>query len=310
MLAVFVVPFGVFGLGILFFDLLQPPGSGPIAWIEARQLSMAVPGTEELSARIAWFALAMAFLLVEFAATALALGVLWRTSPSRCRVPMVAAFALLTVLYVGFLLVSHSQEHGLSKGVFRFTWERVEGNAHFPGEFAAAVKGIIATLNLMAVVAIAACWVAIASLVGPSDARGADARVEELAERIRRGRLMLFVSSALLVVGVLHMSMWLRWGLGIVGAPGTSGEGERLVSMITGFWGLVFSAAAIGIVVPTMECLRRAALRTLRDEPEERCARAGLRELLDLSPLQVLLRVATLMAPALIGRFGDVLELF
>lgn len=309
MLAVFAGPFLVFGAGIGFFDLLQPVGSGPTAWIEEHQQQQRIPGTDELPARVAWFALALGFLMTEFAATALALGVVWRTSIARWRMPTLVGFVVLAAAYVVYLVSSHSQDHGLSKGIFRFTWDRLDGNPRLPDGFEAAVRGIIGTLNVMAVVAIAACWVAIATLVGPSCAVAARDRIACLGSRIRCGRLMLFTSSALLVLGVMHMSMWLKWGLAFVVDPEALQVGQRLVSMITGYWGLVFSAAVIAIVVPTMEWLRQSALRALREEPEL-AAREGLKDLLDLSPLQVLLRVATLLAPALIGRFGDVVDLF
>jgi|GEM_PF-4671081 len=309
MLIIFLAPFIPMVLGQWFFDAAQHGVSGPAELIAARSTNTPAEPIREMSNRVAWFGAALIFLLVETSITAFTLSVLWRSTRKRLRSLLLVGFAALSGLYLIVLWLNHGTDGGLSRAIFELTWNSID-RAHtlYPHALKSRIGTVIGLVNVLAVISLASCWIGSASLAGPPISQNFSP--QEMIRRLQRLRSVIFATGLLLVMGVLHMSVWLRWGLSMINNPEDLQHAQRLVQSITGYWGLVFSATAIAGLFPLSIVLRRAAQQTIHELPESAPQRDQLKDLLNLSSTHLIVRVATVMAPAVIGQASGVLEVF
>ena len=128
---------------------------------------------------------------------------------------------------------------------------------------------------------------------------------------MERLKSLLNGGSALLVVGVLHMHVWLRWPAALVHDPRVGAEILGFSSAVSIFWGVAFSLLIMAFYLPVAALITDRASAILAQSPEEaggKDAKEWLQEQgLSMTPTRQLPQIAAMLAPLLAGPLGRVL---
>lgn len=219
----------------------------------------------EARARYAWLTTVLLNLVVPlFAMGCYAYVVRQLLTRRQLRIAAVAA-VLLGVVGGVLLFLGIARDSAMHGVVFAFAYDTLEATNRYSDGFLRHVLVLIWTMNALAIVAPSCALVAFCStVVRPRD------RAETLGElrgRIRKLRVTLNASAALLVSGVLHMNTWLNWSAALV-EDKTAREGIELVTLaVTLYWGMTFTLMIVSAFTPAMILLRDRALRLHRAEP-------------------------------------------
>lgn len=266
----------------------------------------------ESRARLLW---STAVLLSTF--TGLALVIAAIAVMRRC----LAGVALRLYLLLGLvlaavntlqLLLGGMMESGTS-AIFSFTYDSLVRSGQFEADRLLALRVVMYGLNGLSAIApslafLAACSTLVEAPGGTSDL------LDHLKARMRGLKMLLNLGSALLVVGVLHMTAWLRWPAVLVAEPAVAAEIEGLALAITLFWGAAFTLLIVAFYVPASFILGRRAEAAIAAAPEKA---GGLeveewlkRHGLSIAPTQQLPQMAVMLAPLLAGPLGSALGAF
>ncbi|MBD0305186.1 MAG: hypothetical protein ICV76_01355 [Nitrospiraceae bacterium] len=135
------------------------------------------------------------------------------------------------------MVQSAATQNVLYRAVFGFTFLTLQSSGRFSQAFLERVHTIIVIMNVLAVIVPVMAVLAACSVLAPS-ADGRHPSLEDLAARMRTLKEVLNAGSAILVSGVLHMGVWLRWPAAFVDEKGVQEAVSGVSLAITLFWGL------------------------------------------------------------------------
>lgn len=254
-----------FAAGLLF-ELSVDPERRFIDQILAITKDVAAPDLQhalaEVKARFVWFAAALLNIVAPIAAIAFSIAMI-RTRAARVNLTWTVFIGvLLNVVTLGHLFYIVHTESILYRAVFGFTYDALSQSGLFSTEFLQSVYSVIFLINVLAALAPAFLLLAIYTTLDWREQPGEDELVE-LTVRMRRLKELISVGSAFLVVGVFHMSVWLKWTANLVSDPAVQAEVTGVALSISTYWGVAFSLVLIATYVPPAMFLHHRA-RALR----------------------------------------------
>ena len=224
----------------------------------------------ELRSRYIWFAAAILDLVISAYAIVFCGVMIVRAHPRSRLGGVVMAGIALGALGLAFLAASILAENALYRGVYGFTFRALEtyhrSSESLGSSFLSRVCILMVLINILAVVAPTVAVLANCSMIAPRDSNAPD-DLRVLSERMRRLKTVLSVSSALLVVGVLHMSVWLHWAAALVNDPLLRTAIEGVALAITTYWGATFTLMTVTAYVPVAAHLHASALECIPAPP-------------------------------------------
>jgi hypothetical protein len=147
------------------------------------------------------------------------------------------------------------------------------------------------------------------TMVKPTQTSG-DA-LAAMTTEARRLQDLMSAGSALLVTGIIHMYLWLRWPAALVAEPALSAELGGLALSVATYWGCTLSLLIGCFYLPACVVLSRRARAAIAEVPEaelQRDPEAWLKEHgLLLRPSAQLPQLAVILAPLLAGPAGGAL---
>jgi len=212
---------------------------------------------EEAHARLLWSAAFFIYFLSTLFVTGYAGMVLKRAlSGPGFRFYLGVGF-LLAAAGVGRMAYS-AETGGALASIFHFTYDVLAALPRQEASLTRSVSAAVTLLNVLSAIApVAALMAACSLLVEP---RGSDAaRLDTLVHRKRTLHDVLYAASALLVFGIVHMNLWLRW-------PAAAGMGHadveavpELALAVSVYWGVVFTLLFVAFYLPASARLARIA---------------------------------------------------
>lgn len=195
-------------------------------------------------------------------------------------------------------------------GIYSFTFDSLEASGRFKPLHLTIVQVGVSFLNGLGIVAPAFSLMAGCATLAPAPA-GTPNQARHLADQMERLKSLLNGGSALLVVGVLHMHVWLRWPAALVQDPKVAAEILGFSSAVSIFWGVAFSLLIMAFYLPVAALITDRASTILAQSPEEaggKDVKEWLQEQgLSMTPTRQLPQIAAMLAPLLAGPFGRVL---
>ena len=257
----------------------------------------------ETRARLFW---ASTVLLFYFAALALAFTgfqLLRRCLSGRGLRWFLATGGALVVASVAYLGYSSWRGNPVS-AIYTFTAGCLEASGRFAPSELLVVKAAVTILNALAVAAPIVGLIGGLSLLAPRRSQG-EAMLDHLARQMRRLKLVVNLGSAMMVVGILHMLVWMRWPAVLVDDPGLAQEIQGLATTVAVYWGATYTLLIFTFYVPTYLVLNRRAEPVLAETFEglgTKESRVWLKEHgFMLSPAGQLPQAAAILAPLLAG---------
>ena len=267
----------------------------------------------ELRARYFWFAGAVLDLVISGYAVGFCGWFLVRHLDRERLRGVLLVGAVLAVLGIGYTGLATLTENTLFRVVYALPFRALEshqqaGNPVGPS-LLSAVKGMIAVINLLAVVAPLATVLATCSVMAPAPP-GQVLDLPALSRRVRLLNDVLSVGSGLLVAGILHMAVWLHWTAALLSDAEMRKGMEGLALAITTYWGATFSLMIVTAYVPTATRLHSLALTWIEGHPQA-SADPPKKSLeahdLDTAPARRLPQVAMMLAPLIAGPISSLL---
>ncbi len=257
-------PLLLYALAVVLFEASADPDKPFNPLLLAAVQEAGVPGVEqaltELKARLVWLAAALLNIVVPLVAMLYCIVTL-RRSVGRAQIIVTAAVgALLGAAILGHL--GAGQGSVMYDLVFGFTYSILAHAGTFGNEYLQKVYLIIALINVLATIApvfiLMTTCATVASLAIEDDP-------EHMAIRARHLKEVIAVASVFLVVGVLHMSVWLGWASSLSTDPRLQSGLLGVASSVSAYWGVAFTTVLIGAYAPPALYLNKRARALVRE---------------------------------------------
>ncbi|MEM7223105.1 MAG: hypothetical protein AAF495_09020 [Pseudomonadota bacterium] len=272
-------------------------------------------GLAETRARLVWGTAVLMASLAGIALVVAALVVLWR-SLSLAGFGLYFGIGLLFSLAGGLhLILSGRSDSGIA-AVFTFTYGSFAHSQHLESAELVIVEALVHGLNGLGVSAPAFGLMAACATLSPGPSgHGGDPAAADLANLQRRMRYLktlLNLGSAVLVLGILHLVVWIRWPAALIPDPAVARQILGLSTALGLYWGAAFTLLIVAFYVPASFVISRRAQAVLARMPGE----AGAPDVqswmasmgLSIAPAQQLPQIAAMMAPLLAGPVGTLLN--
>lgn len=291
--------FDLIGLSAQLDEMLRPG--------EARDMALTLA---ESRARFLWSTAVLLFCFIAIALVIAAVTVMTQCL-SKPALRLYLALGVGLCLAAGLHLIYGGATDSGTNAIFHFTFDSLVRSGQFDSFQLGVVKRVVFAVN--AGVAVAPCIALFAACATLTEGNGRDDDLlRHLQAQMRRLKMLLNLGSALLVVGVLHMVVWLRWPAALVTDPKVSGEILGFSTALSMFWGAAFTLLAVAFYVPASYVLSQRAEQAIEACPEKAGgldARDWLRRHgLSITPTQQLPQVAMMLAPLLAGPVGTALS--
>lgn len=259
-------PLVLYALATLLFEASADPEKPFAPQLLAAVQAAGVPGLEqalaELKARFVWLAAAFLNIVVPVVAILYCIVTL-RHSVGRGQLIVTAVLgAVLGGAILGQMVSGAGHKSVLYQLVFGFTYSILTHLGLFGVEFLQKVYVIIGLINVLAAIAplfiLMTTCATVASLAEEDDP-------DCLAMRARHLKGIIAVASVFLVVGVLHMSVWLRWTSSLMSDQALRSGLAGLASSVSAYWGVAFTTVLIGAYVPPALYLNKRAQSFARE---------------------------------------------
>ena len=223
------------------------------------------------------------------------------------------------VLYVGvagvtcLMLLGHLVYSGLSRNafsyIFYFTFDNLEHCRCFEASELRAIELTVMIVNVLAAVVPPVGLIAACTCV--AERRGdRGLALDSIQGQMRRLRGFLNAGSALLVTGIVHQLMWMRWPAALVGDNVVAGDITTFAESISTYWGATYSLLVLSYYGPMALHLNRRARALIAQspeaigdlDPEEWLARHRL----SIAPMQQIPQVVAVLGPLVVGPMGSV----
>ena len=265
----------------------------------------------ESRARFLWSTSVLLFFFIAIALVIAAI-VVMRQCLSRAGLRFYLAIGIGLCLAAGLHLIYGGATDSGTNAIFHFTFDSLTRSGQFDTFQLTVVQRVVFALNAGVVIAPCIALFAACATLTEGDRRQAGDLLVHLRAQMRRLKMLLNLGSALLVVGVLHMVVWLRWPAALITDPKVSAEIIGFSASLSMFWGAAFTLLIVAFYVPASYVLSRRAERGIAECPDKADgldAREWLkRQGLSITPTQQLPQVAMMLAPLLAGPVGTALS--
>ena len=274
-------------------------------------------GLAESRARLLWAAAVLMSSLAGASLVVAAFYVLWH-SLSLAGFALYAGIGVLLSLSGGLHLIhSGMTDSGLS-AIFTFTYDSFVHSQHLEGGDLAIIEALVHALNALGVGAPAFALMAGCATLSPKGSRrdGASdgSELDELRTQMRHLRTLLNLGSAVLVLGILHLIVWIRWPAALVTDPAVAREILGLSTAVGIYWGAAFTLLIVAFYVPASFVISRRAEAAIALDPKHASGldpHSWMKSVgLSVTPTQQLPQIAAMLAPLLAGPVGTLLNDF
>ena len=216
----------------------------------------------ELKARYMW--LASALLNIVIPVMSMIIAILTIKLYLR-RWPLAWTIIIGTILCIGnisYMLYGAQVKNAMYELIFGFTYKMLTRSEMFSNVFLLHVYIIILIINILASVTPIILLLAVcATLRLPTVP--CKLHPDYLAKRMRRLKEIINVGSAVLVFGILHMSMWLNWTASLVNDPVLSSKIAGVAWSISAYWGVAFTLVLAATYVPSTVYLQNQTVKQI-----------------------------------------------
>ena len=306
-----IPPVLVMGVATVLFELLGfgfgelPASIGVVSGAAGDQVGLLLG---ESRSRVVWSATVLLFYAVAAATVLGSWSVVRHSVPAGRRSRLWGAAVVLALLSIGSMAISAGMA-GPQSRIFFFTLDSIAEWGRFAPGQVTAVGVAVNVVNLLAAVVPAIATVAVCSALAIRDER--ELTLELLEERARHLRVMLGLSSALMVSGILHMMTWLGWPAAMVEDPAVAAKVLALGEGVGIYWGVTYTLIITALILPPEIALHRKAAQLWAEMPEAARGDVGSPSLkkrgFQVGPWNQIAHAGAILAPLLAGPVGSAL---
>jgi hypothetical protein len=261
-----VPPLLVYLFASLLFEISVDPAVSILQKLVAVVKTSATPDLPllltELKARYVWLASALLSIVISVISIIVSIATIRFYLKGSKLAWTVIIGLLLCVVNLSYLVYSAKINNAVYELIFGFTYKMLMRSQMFSEAFLLHVYIVIVIINILASVTPIFLLLAICgTLHSPRGPRKVDPM--QLCLRLRRLKEVINIASALLVFGILHMSMWLNWTASLVSDSVLRSKIAGLAWSISAYWGVAFTLVLTVAYVPSTIYLQKRARELL-----------------------------------------------
>ena len=220
---------------------------------------------------------------------------------------IITLISSLEIIY--FKIVDYSGSPLVS--IYRFTFDSLAASGLFSADELLNIETVLNTINIIAIVVpvfaiLSGCCILQKKPTQPGS---------QLNYLLRQsGRLKNFITgaSAIMVIGIIHMKLWLNWPLSFVADPSVVKQFETIIDAIIQYWGVAYTITIAALYLPAETYLSQQAEAEIMSGNDHEIKKDPAKWLKDnqmmLSPLAQLPQIVAVIAPMLVGSFASTLS--
>lgn len=275
---------------------------------ELNEFSSAVK-LNEMKARLLWLSSVLAYFFIN---TVFALFI-WkalRNLAIKEKLLFIVIAVVITVFEIGYLLNAEPAESPIAS-IFSFTFDVLSGSGLYTLNQLTVINKTLDVINLLGFMVVPFGLMAGCCIM--HDIPTANQRsAEYFLNRSRQLKKLMAGGSAIMVIGVIHMQLWLNWPLALLEEPKAIAQLESLTFLVCQYWGLCYSLIIAALYLPAASYLSdEARLALLQGDNEEAKQDPGVwlkKNNMIFSPLASLPQIIAVIAPMLVGPLGSTLS--
>lgn len=277
---------------ITYFSLMH--GQFPIATV-----------LMESKARIAWLTCVLVYFFVNLGFFCFLWSGLRARAPGRIWLPV--TIVLLFCLGEIFYLISVKESESPIKFLFHFSFDALSASSLISAKHLSFMSKTLDLINLIAIAAaplsiVTACCV----ISQPAE------HTDQINAQFKWLKDFVKGSSAVMLIGLIHMELWLSWPIKLIPEFPNIKELNDIVFSIIQYWGFSYSVTIAALYIPMVAHLRKkasACRKILAEKGETPTLAPGLEE---GSGMQIIAekipQIAAILAPMVIGTLSPAMN--
>ncbi len=208
---------------------------------------------QESKARLQWLSSAILYLFVNGGFFIL----LWTLIKKHAydkRFKVLISVALMSGLEILYLFITNA-DHSPIYNIFHFTYRSVSITGFLSASTLYFIHSLLNVINFLAI--IAAPYVIITSCC---IIREQATQPEQLTEQSLHFKELIQGASAVMVVGIIHMQLWLSWPLSLTSELPHINEMKGIILAVIQYWGICYTLTIAALYLPVSAHLRKKAL--------------------------------------------------
>jgi hypothetical protein len=308
-----IAPFGVFILGNILFELLAfkfPELNLTLIehFSENREFSSTI-SFQESKARLLW----VTSVLIYFFICAVFATFIWHTLCRSMTKPTILLFISVALIFTisevtYFVLVDPSKSPLAT--IFRFTFDSLQASGQYSENELNIVYITLSLINLIAILVVP-FGILTASCIMHKNYRSSKKTLDEIRCQSKHIKELLAGGSAVMVVGIAHMQLWLNWPLSFLTDDNIRLQIGAVTLAVSQYWGVIYTLTMAAVYLPTTFSLTEQAKRIIQSGHNggiEKNPERWLKEnKMSLSLHDQIPQLVAVIAPMLFGSFGSML---
>lgn len=218
--------------------------------------------------------------------------------------------ATITAVEIIYFINVESSESPLAS-IFSFTFDSLSSSKLFTTNELFIIHTTLDVVNFIAFVVVpfvimAGCCsmrqIPMTTLIGP----------EYILYQSGQLKKLVTGASAIMVIGIIHMQLWLNWPLTFIEKSQETALLESINLAVCQYWGVTYTLSIAALYLPTANYLSDQAKITIENGKDEKLKQDPSKWLIEnkmiLSPAAQLPQIIAVIAPMLVGSFGSTLS--
>ena len=309
-----IAPFAIFLTGKILFELLAfkfPELNHPlIEHFSKTNLISESTSLLEAKARLLW---ATSVVMYFFVCTVFAVfisHILHHKLTRKDLILFVSIALVFSMAELAYLSLKEDPTTSPLVTIFLFTFDSLKASGQYTEYQLGLLYSLLLIINLLAIF-ITPFGIMTACCIMYKQEANADNNLKNIIRQSKQIRELLAVGSAVMVIGIAHMQLWLNWPLSFLADDTARQQIEAITLVVSQYWGVIYTLTMAAIYFPTTFSLSEQARSIIQISGDEEAKKnpdlwLGKHKIL-LSPMSQLPQLAAVLAPMIIGSFGSTL---
>jgi hypothetical protein len=259
-----------------------------------------------MKARLLWVTSAMVYFFIT-----IGFGIfIWNTLRNSITKSTLMVFIILAttilILETSYFLNADPSESPTAS-IFRFTFDSLSSSGLFSINQLFLVHITLDAINFIALLIVPSGLVAgccIMHTIPITPYKGA----EYFLGRSEQLKKLIAASSAVMVIGIIHMQLWLNWPLTFLDESNEIVQLKAVTQLVCQYWGVSYSLIIASVYFPAASYLSNQARLALLEGNDEKLKKEPsiwlIKNNMMFSPITSLSQIIAVIAPMLAGTFG------
>ena len=264
----------------------------------------------EMKARLLWLSSVLVYFFIMAGFGIFIWNTLKNSKTKSTLFLFVVIAGVITAVETSYLLNVESADSPIAS-IFSFTFDILSGSGLFTSIQLNIVQNTLNAINVVGFMVVpfgmmaACCIMHQIPLTSNKDPEYFLGRSEQLKKLITGG-------SAVMVIGIIHMQLWLNWPLSFVEETKEIIQLKSVTLLVCQYWGVSYSLIIAAVYLPAQSYLSNQATLSLQQGNDEELKKEPSKWLIEnnmmFSLVTSLPQIIAVIAPMLVGSFGSTLS--